>query len=341
MRKRLALIGAVLVLVIIVPVGALYWFYESNFARKEGQYFDSDGVKIHYTVQGEGEPVILVHGFAFNADLNWRAPGVIDALAKSYKVIALDNRGHGLSGKPTDVESYGEKMPEDIIRLMDHLKIEKAHVIGYSMGGFITLKLTTMYPERLLSSAPCGMGWGQMDAETRDLVDRIATSLEQGKGFGPLLERLNIDVDDRGLAGRLFNYLLTSTNNTLALAKAMRGMPGLAVSEAQLRANQVPVLSVVGRDDPLAENAGPLHETMTNHELVYIDHTDHVTALRAPEFIPALLKHLEAHPAGSWTYDPNKQPEGAATPLGTQGETAPSPAQSDATEKAAPLPNAA
>jgi len=337
MRKRLALIGAVLALVVIVPVGALYWFYESNFARVEGQYFDSDGVKIHYTVQGEGEPVILVHGFAFNADLNWRSPGVIDALTKKYKVIAIDNRGHGLSGKPTDVESYGEKMPEDIIRLMDHLKIEKAHLIGYSMGGFITLKLTTMHPERLLSAAPCGMGWGQMDAETRDLVDRIATSLEQGKGFGPLFERLNIDVDDRGVAGRLFNYLLASTNNTLALAKAMRGMPGLSVSEAQLRANQVPVLSVVGRDDPLADDVGPLHETMANHELVYIDHADHVTTLREPEFIPALLKHLEAHPAGSWTFDPNKQSATSPAPI----ETAPTSTPSETTEEATPLPNAA
>lgn len=338
MRKRLAMIGGVLVLIVAVPVAALYWFYESNFARTEGEYFNSGGVNIHYTVQGEGEPVVLVHGFAFNADLNWRSPGVIDALAQKYKVIALDNRGHGLSGKPTDLESYGEQMPEDIVRLLDHLKIEKAHVIGYSMGGFITLKLTTIHPERLLSAAPCGMGWGQMDAETRDLVDRIATSLEKGKGFGPLLERLNIQAEAGGVAGRIFNYMLTSINDTNALAKAMRGMPGLIVSEPQLRANQVPVLSVVGRDDPLAEDAPALHETMANHELVYLDHADHVTALEHAGFIPALLKHLEAHPAGSWTYDANK---GATSAPAPPAETAPAPAASEATEEAAPLPNAA
>lgn len=344
MRKRLTLIAGVLLLIVAVPVAALFWFYESNFARTEGEYFDSDGVTIHYTMQGEGEPVVLVHGFAFNADLNWRSPGVIDALAKKYKVIALDNRGHGLSGKPTDVESYGEKMPKDIINLLDHLKIEKAHVIGYSMGGFITLKLTAMYPERLLSSAPCGMGWGQMDAATRDVVDRISTSLEQGRGFGPLLERLNIKADERGVAGRIFNYMLTSINNTLALAKAMRGMPGLTVNEPQLRANQVPVLSIVGRDDPLADNTPALHETMANHELVYLEHADHVTALRHPDFIPALVKHLEAHPAGSWSYDPNKQatatvPQPAPSPAPV--ETAPAPTASEATDAATPLPNAA
>ncbi len=312
MRKRLALIGAVLLIIVLVPVGALFWFYETNFARVEGQYFDSDGVKIHYTVQGEGEPVVLVHGFAFNADLNWRGPGVIDALSKEYQVIALDNRGHGMSDKPHDAADYGEKMPGDIIRLLDHLKIDKAHVVGYSMGGFITLKLITMHPERLLSAAPCGMGWGKIDAETQDLIERIASSLEQGKGFAPLLERLNIDTDGRGVAGRLFNYLLTSTNDTLALAKAMRGMANLEVTEEQLRANQVPVLSIVGRDDPLAENAPPMHEVMKNHELVYLEKADHVTALRHKEFIPAIQKFLKAHPAGSWNYETPKPVE--ATP---------------------------
>lgn len=336
MRKRLTMVGGVLLLIVIVPVGALYWFYESNFARVQGEFFDSDGLRIHYTDVGEGEPVILVHGFAFNADLNWRSPGVIDALKDSYRVIAIDNRGHGLSDKPHDVAAYGENMPRDIIRLMDHLKIDKAHVVGYSMGGFITLKLTTMHPERLLSAAPCGMGWGQVDAETSDLIERIATSLEQGNGFAPLLERLNIDASRGGLVGSLFNKMLTSTNDTLALAKVMRAMPNLAVTEEQLKANQVPVLSVVGSIDPLAENAEPLHDTMSNHELVYLDGADHVTALRHVGFLTALRAHLEAHPAGSWAYA-EPQPATPETPV-----TVPvSEQETETTPAAEALPDAA
>src|SRR5579883_1762190 len=97
------------------------------------QSFDSNGVKIHYTVEGKGEPVLLIHGFAANADFNWRQPGVIKALAENYKVIALDNRGHGQSGKPHDIAKYGEEMAEDAVRLLDHLGIKKAHIVGYSM----------------------------------------------------------------------------------------------------------------------------------------------------------------------------------------------------------------
>ncbi len=75
--------------------------------RIEGEYFDSDGVRIHYKVEGKGQPVILVHGVAANADLNWRYPGVIRFLAKDFKVITFDMRGHGLSDKPTDPKQYG------------------------------------------------------------------------------------------------------------------------------------------------------------------------------------------------------------------------------------------
>ncbi|MBI1321261.1 MAG: alpha/beta fold hydrolase [Candidatus Hydrogenedens sp.] len=297
MRKKFAIFGIVLLVIILVPLGALGAFYQSNFARTPGQYFDSDGVQIYYTDQGEGEPVILVHGFAFNADLNWRSPGIIDALAKDYRVIALDNRGHGLSGKPHDPAAYGEEMPRDIIRLMDHLGIEKANVIGYSMGGFITLKLATMYPERLISAAPCGMGWGKMDDDNRALIDRIASSLEEGKGFGPLLERLNIKVEDRAVSGKLFNYMLTSTNDTLALAAAMRGMEQLEVSEEALRKNQVPMLTVVGSIDPLAEEAGPMEKVANSHELVWVEGADHVTCIRRPEYLAALEAFLADPPA--------------------------------------------
>jgi len=297
MRKKFAIFGIVLLVIILLPVAAMAVFYQNNFARVEGQYFDSNGVRIHYTEQGEGVPVILVHGFAFNADLNWRSPGIIDALAKDYRVIALDNRGHGLSDKPYDVAAYGEEMPRDIIRLMDHLGIEKAHVVGYSMGGFITLKLASMYPERLLSAAPCGMGWGRMDDENRALIDRIASSLEEGRGFGPLLERLNINIEERSFGGRMFHYMLNSLNDTQALAKAMRGMEQLEVPEEFLRTNQVPMLTIVGSIDPLAEQAGPMAEIAHSHSIVWVEGADHASCIRRPEYLTALQEFLANPPA--------------------------------------------
>ena len=99
----------------------------SRFRRRaaEDQYFDSNGVKIHYVVEGAGEPVVLVHGFTANIQLQWGMPGIITKLAKDYQVIALDNRGHGKSDKPHDPEKYGPEMINDVIRLMDHLNIKK------------------------------------------------------------------------------------------------------------------------------------------------------------------------------------------------------------------------
>src|SRR5437764_612909 len=99
------------------------------------QSFDSRGVKIHYTVEGQGAPVVLIHGLHSSADINWRVPGTIKTLAAHYRVIAFDVRGHGHSDKPDKDDAYGVEMAEDVVRLMDHLKIDKAHIVGYSMGG--------------------------------------------------------------------------------------------------------------------------------------------------------------------------------------------------------------
>lgn len=304
MRKRWRVLLGLLFLIVVLPLAATFFFVRSEFGRVEGEYFDSDGVKIHYTVEGQGEPVILVHGFAANADLNWRNPGFNSALAEHFKVIALDNRGHGLSGKPHDPKEYGEHMPKDIINLMDHLGIQKAHVVGYSMGGFITLKLLTEYPDRLLSAAPCGMAWSDLDEANRAVIERIASSLEQGKGFGPLFERLNLKMPEAGFMGGMLNRGLSQMNDTLALAAAMRSMVQLAVPEDKIRNNQVPTLTVVGTVDPLGDTAPRQHEIMKNHEVVYLEGGDHLTAMRHPDFIPALINFLQAHPAGSWAYTP-------------------------------------
>src|SRR5262245_60178433 len=106
--------------------------------RAGDKSFDSNGVKIRYTDQGKGEPVLLIHGFGANAEMQWALPGVVKDLAKDYRVIAYDNRGHGKSDKPHDPKKYGAEMVEDAVRLLDHLKIKKAHVVGYSMGAIIT-----------------------------------------------------------------------------------------------------------------------------------------------------------------------------------------------------------
>ena len=84
--------------------------------------FDSKGVPIQYTVDGKGEPVVLIHELYTNARINWRSPGIIKLLGSNYQVIPMDVRGHGNSGKPKEEEAYGIELMEDVVRLLDHLQ---------------------------------------------------------------------------------------------------------------------------------------------------------------------------------------------------------------------------
>jgi pimeloyl-ACP methyl ester carboxylesterase len=112
-------------------------------------FFDSAGIKIHYSDVGAGEAVVLVHGFASTVEHNWGGTGWIAALSKKYRVIAVDVRGHGLSDKPREPRSYGyANMGADVTRLMDHLGIERALLMGYSMGASIAIELMLSRPER-------------------------------------------------------------------------------------------------------------------------------------------------------------------------------------------------
>lgn len=289
----------VLVALIVLALAGAGWTYHNVTKRVVGEYFDADGVRIHYTVEGQGEPVILVHGFAANADANWRVPGITEALAKDFKVICLDNRGHGLSDKPHDTAMYGTEFCKDIVRLMDHLKIEKAHVVGYSMGSFITLKFVTMFPERLLSAAPCGAGWERENDPDNHTIE-IAESLERNNDFTPLFRAISPPGKLPGRRGLLsINYVLNLTNDAKALACVMRSLNNLIVTEQELRACTVPTISIVGTNDPLRNGVDRMKDVMGNHETVYIDGTDHITTIRDPKFVGTLRQFLKKHSVGA------------------------------------------
>ena len=129
----------------------------------DGWFTTSDGIKIHYLELGKkGSWVVLIHGYTGNAQGNWFDNGIAQALAKNHRVVALDNRNHGKSDKPT---LNGPGKAEDTIELMDHLKIEKAHIGGYSMGGGITGQLLATHPERFITAHFGGSGIAETDPE--------------------------------------------------------------------------------------------------------------------------------------------------------------------------------
>ncbi len=261
-------------------------------------YFDSNGVKIHYTVQGSGEPVLLIHGFTANIPIQWDNPGVTAALAAHYKVIALDNRGHGKSGKPHDAKQYGKEMVEDSIRLLDHLKIKKAHIVGYSMGAMLAGDILAQHPDRCLSVVLGGAGVIRKSTNI-DFFDTLATSLDKDKSIGPLIEYLTPAGQPKPTAEQIkgINFLLSTLNDMKALAATVRSWKDLSVSDEALKANKVPVLGLVGDRDPLKSSLDDLKGVLSGLEIETIPGGDHMNTFAMPQFSAAIQQFLARHPA--------------------------------------------
>lgn len=264
---------------------------------EQSQFFDSDGVKIHFVEKGAGDPVVLIHGFSASYQMNWGLPGIIDALATNYHVIAIDNRGHGKSGKPHKVEQYGVNMVEDVVRLLDHLKIEKAHIVGYSMGGFITANLVARHPDRVVSAVIGAAGWYQNPEPHFALLDKIGDSLEAGTGITPLLIKLTPEGQPAPTKEVLkaASLMVMLMNDPKALAAAIRGMRGLVVDRKELEENKIPTVAIVGSIDPLKDGVDEMAAVMNNLELVVIDGADHMTAIGNPELLGTIQEHLKKH----------------------------------------------
>lgn len=292
-KKILAGFGVLLLLAAAVVAVGRYEF-RSRVLGPEGHYFDSNGVRIHYTDEGAGVPVVLLHGLGFSANLQWREGGQIDALSKHYRVIALDNRGHARSAKPHDPKQYGNEMSEDLARLLDHLKIEKAHVVGYSLGGFIALKFVVTHPDRLLSAAVCAAGWEQPTPENLAFAEDVAQQFERGE-LSLILQRLGGYPQLNAAERLVVRTALTLTGSSLAFAAVTRGAHGLDVTEDQLRNNNIPVLTLIGDKDGLLPDAQTLHAHMAMHQLIVLPGMTHGNAGGSGAFLADLEEFLQSN----------------------------------------------
>jgi len=291
-RLRVALAGVLaLVVVLVAVVGVLAYLV---FARVEGEYFDSDGARIHYTVEGSGEPVILVHGLAANADINWRRSGMTRKLKGDFRVIAFDCRGHGLSEKLYEPERYGIEMVNDIVRLMDHLGIDKAHVAGYSLGGFIVLKAMTTHPERIRSAAICAAGWRRPD-DTSNFLSPFRPPPEARLETHHQLASILPQFAGRDPVNWVRDWVGQKITDKDARKACSRSFPTLLVTEEELRACPVPAICFIGSKDGLKPYADNLVGVLPDLEFVVLDGATHLTTPIRRDFKNALraffLKH--------------------------------------------------
>jgi pimeloyl-ACP methyl ester carboxylesterase len=243
--------------------------------------FKNGNVEIAYLDEGEGEPIVLVHGFASTKEVNWVNPSWVTTLTRAgRRVIALDDRGHGGSSKLTDPADYhSAKMAGDVAALMDHLRIERADVMGYSMGARITAFLAVDHPARVRSAILGGLGIRLVEGV--GLPESIADALE-----APSLP----DVKDP--MGRVFRAFAEQTKSDLkALAACIRGSRQV-LSREQVAGIGIPVLVAVGTKDVVAGSGPELAALIPGAQALDIPDRDHMLAVGDKAYKTGVLEFL-------------------------------------------------
>ncbi|MBY0492447.1 MAG: alpha/beta hydrolase [Gemmatimonadaceae bacterium] len=219
------------------------------------QRFNGPVVPINYVDAGKGPPIVLLHGDSQNWRV-WEQNGMLADLARDYRVIAIDLRGRGKSGKPHDPAAYDQQLPEDVIALLDHLRIKRAHVLGYSYGAHVTVELLTRHADRVITAILGGAAGRisvtdallqqyELEARERDTDCRSRSQVNRlsPPGSPPLSDSLFQVMRAACFADPLMD--------SKALAASSRGSSRHPITEAQVRAiTTVPLLGVVGTEDP-------------------------------------------------------------------------------------------
>jgi pimeloyl-ACP methyl ester carboxylesterase len=247
-----------------------------------------DGLNIAYEIAGEGAPVVLVHGFASDRVQNWKAPGWYQTLnGAGYRVIALDARGHGESDKPYDPKFYShDVMANDVAAVMQAAGVPRARLMGYSMGGFISIQLLMRNAELIERLVIGGVGESYLDSDgsrdrmndpnVRDTIadallapDKSAITNPTAKGFREFAEQQGKDLR--------------------ALAACMRA-DRRNFTRAELSHAQQPVLVVCGEKDDLTGAPGPLAAAFANGQAVTVPRRDHMMTVGDKVYKEAAVK---------------------------------------------------
>ena len=212
-----SLVGIVIAVVVVVAIGITY----SQLHRSAGQHFDSNGVPSFYSDRGKGEPVILVHGFGAHGDTNFRNPGTVAALAKNYRVIVMDARGHGRSGKPD--QGYDlTTMTNDLVAFTQYLKLERPVIIGHSMGGSMCARALATNPELFRAGVLIDPAF--RDATHEETQNKSESRRKEFENLKKLSHReiidisrskhpgwTNVDIEAYAMSKILFSCLLSSS----------------------------------------------------------------------------------------------------------------------------------
>ncbi len=243
-------------------------------------FTSSDGLKIHYLELGaSGTPVILIHGYTANAEGKWVKSGIAQALAARHRVIAIDARGHGKSDKPHDPGKYGPRMAADVIELMDHLKIAKAHVHGYSMGGAILTQILARHPDRLITAIYGGSGPQETDPKW---IAQVPKDTEPPAANDPKAPR-----------GESWSSYPGYDRAALDAVQKYPWQPG--DREIDLQKVKVPVLALVGSLDRPNARTHRIKREVKGAQITVLPGETHGSVHLNPVYTATLVKFIDAH----------------------------------------------
>lgn len=261
---------------------------------KDGWFTTSDNIKIHYLTLGDhGSWVVLIHGYTGNAKGNWFDNGIAQALAKNHRVVALDNRNHGQSDKP---QLNGPGRALDTIELMDHLKIDKAHIGGYSMGGGITGQLLASHPQRFITAHFGGSGIPETDPEW------IAKLPKDHEGVNPMEAELSHQLRihhalDNGMSREEAEKLASTPPAPRQATTATAATP--ARPQIDLDHLNVPIILINGEFDRARAKSMRAAREANDVTIVVLPGKQHLSAIVAgsmpKEYVDSLVGFINAH----------------------------------------------
>ena len=266
----------------------------ASAATLEDKYATLAGVKIRYIDVGKGEPIVLLHGGTSSLD-SWITTGVVANLSKDYRVIAYDARGAGKSDKPHEASAYGKEQARDVPRLLDALKIQRAHIVGFSLGGSTTSLLLTMHPERFLTATlVAGPGRFPWTAKDQQRVETEATEIAKDCVSRSRIWRqapVNNKPTEEDFQKRVADCRANRDFDPLSTAASIRSYGDQAITDDQIRPVKVPTLVIVGDLDHALAGSQHYKKLRPDATLVILPGVSH-TGATGIQRQPALVSEI-------------------------------------------------